>query len=266
MDSEELRRVRQQEPSSSSTLLGIASNSSNSNSGSGQTGSSGTLQTVGINNNTSVQVQVQQQHQIISIGQQTAGQMALPPNSSATGCSSSTNSSPAGGSQSEDIKLILKKLTNIEELLKVVAEQSLSRLTTLKQEGAIGVQQAAIGAEPSAAQSQSQPPPLVEIESCFKFPLRSLKELIELNKSICGDETLYNKLFEHLTKIRLDCDQNVVMNALTSIVSDEVLDSVTWDSGKKFKLSSVVLFSDSLYGEHSAYGDIGKDRSLCLIR
>ncbi|XP_035777207.1 uncharacterized protein LOC118458626 [Anopheles albimanus] len=256
MDSEELRRVRQQEPSSSSTLLGVASNSSSSNSASGTTGSSGTLQTVGISNNTSVQVQVQQQHQIISIGQQAAGQMALPPNSSATGCSSSTNSSTAGGSQSEDIKLILKKLTNIEELLKVVAEQSLSRLTTLKQEGAIGAQQAAIGGasvgqvtnlEPSAAQSQSQPPPLVEIESCFKFPLRSLKELIELNKSICGDETLYNKLFEHLTKIRLDCDQNVVMNALTSIVSDEVLDSVTWDSGKKFKLSSVVLFSDSLY-------------------
>ncbi|XP_050089335.1 uncharacterized protein LOC126573347 [Anopheles aquasalis] len=256
MDSEELRRVRQQEPSSSSTLLGATSNSSNSNSASGPAGSSGTMQTVGISNNTSVQVQVQQQHQIISIGQQAAGQMALPPNSSTTGCSSTTNSSPAGGSQAEDIKLILKKLTNIEELLKVVAEQSLSRLTTVKQEGVIGVQQAAIGGpsagqasnvEPSAAQSQSQPPPLVEIESCFKFPLRSLKELIELNKSICGDETLYNKLFEHLTKIRLDCDQNVVMNALTSIVSDEVLDSVTWDSGKKFKLSSVVLFSDSLY-------------------
>ncbi|ETN62278.1 hypothetical protein AND_006036 [Anopheles darlingi] len=256
MDSEELRRVRQQEPSSSSTLLGVTSNSSNSNSASGPTANSGTMQTVGIGNNTSVQVQVQQQHQIISIGQQASGQMALPPNSSVTGCSSSTNSSPAGGSQSEDIKLILKKLTNIEELLKVVAEQSLSRLTALKQEGANGAQQAAIGGpsvtqatniEPSAAQSQSQPPPLVEIESCFKFPLRSLKELIELNKSICGDETLYNKLFEHLTKIRLDCDQNLVMNALTSIVSDEVLDSVTWDSGKKFKLSSVVLFSDSLY-------------------
>uniref|UniRef100_A0A8W7PNR1 DUF4806 domain-containing protein n=1 Tax=Anopheles coluzzii TaxID=1518534 RepID=A0A8W7PNR1_ANOCL len=68
-----------------------------------------------------------------------------------------------------------------------------------------------------------------------------------LNKSICGDESLYNKLFEHLTKIRLDCDQNIVINALTSIVSDEVLDAVTWDTGKKFKLSSVVLFSDSLY-------------------
>ncbi|XP_052866299.1 uncharacterized protein LOC128272515 [Anopheles cruzii] len=246
MDSEELKRVRHQEPSSSSTLVGVTSNS-NSNSTTCPTGGIGTLQTV--------QVQVQPQQQIISIGQQ----QALPPNTSAIACSTSNSNSTysaAVGNQSEDIKLILKKLTNIEELLKVVTEQSLSRLTTLKQEvganpqlggGGAGGSSSGCGQLATLEPGTVSQPPSVEIESCFKFPLRSLKELIELNKSICGDESLYNKLFEHLTKIRLDCDQNIVMNALTSIVSDEVLDSVTWDSGKKFKLSSVVLFSDSLY-------------------
>ncbi|XP_040175497.1 probable nuclear hormone receptor HR38 [Anopheles arabiensis] len=266
MDSEELRRVRHQEPSSSSTLVGIASNS-NSNSTTCPSGNS--LQTVGVASNHTVQVQLQPQQHIISLGQTHTGLVA----SSSSGSSSNANLAcqSSSSSQSEDIKLILRKLSNIEELLKVVAEQSLSRLTTIKQETgatlttASGGQLTAVEANQVIQQhhhQQQQPqqqqhhqqqhqqqtvPQGVELESCFKFPIRTLKELIELNKSICGDESLYNKLFEHLTKIRLDCDQNIVINALTSIVSDEVLDAVTWDTGKKFKLSSVVLFSDSLY-------------------
>uniref|UniRef100_A0A182VWG3 DUF4806 domain-containing protein n=1 Tax=Anopheles minimus TaxID=112268 RepID=A0A182VWG3_9DIPT len=253
MDSEELRRVRHQEPSSSSTLVGITSNS-NSNSTTCPSGSS--LQAVGLGSNHSVQVQLQPQPHIISLGQSHAGLVAS--SSANLACQSTTN-------QSEDIKLILRKLSNIEELLKVVAEQSLNRLTTIKQETGATLtavdtnqiiqqhhqQQQQQQQQQHHQQQQQQQQQTVtqnaEIESCFKFPIRSLKELIELNKSICGDESLYNKLFEHLTKIRLDCDQNIVINALTSIVSDEVLDAVTWDTGKKFKLSSVVLFSDSLY-------------------
>ncbi|KFB45306.1 AGAP001521-PA-like protein [Anopheles sinensis] len=221
MDSEELRRVRHQEPSSSSTLVGITTNSNSNSTTCASVG--GTLQTVGLGNSHTVQVQLQaQQQQIISLGQQSVGVGGSLASNSGTGlaCQSSGNV----GSQSEDIKLILKKLSNIEELLKVVAEQSLSRLTALKQES-------------GNAQLQTN--------TIVSGQLTS--ELIELNKSICGDESLYNKLFEHLTKIRLECDQNIVINALTSIVSDEVLDAVTWDTGKKFKLSSVVLFSDSLY-------------------
>uniref|UniRef100_A0A182TP56 DUF4806 domain-containing protein n=1 Tax=Anopheles melas TaxID=34690 RepID=A0A182TP56_9DIPT len=265
MDSEELRRVRHQEPSSSSTLVGIASNS-NSNSTTCPSGNS--LQTVGVASNHTVQVQLQPQQHIISLGQTHTGLVA----SSSSGSSSNANLAcqSSSSSQSEDIKLILRKLSNIEELLKVVAEQSLSRLTTIKQETGATLTTASGGqltaVEPNQViqqhhhqqqpqqqqhqhhqQQQQTVPQGVELESCFKFPIRTLKELIELNKSICGDESLYNKLFEHLTKIRLDCDQNIVINALTSIVSDEVLDAVTWDTGKKFKLSSVVLFSDSLY-------------------
>uniref|UniRef100_A0A182NQD9 DUF4806 domain-containing protein n=1 Tax=Anopheles dirus TaxID=7168 RepID=A0A182NQD9_9DIPT len=252
MDSEELRRVRHQEPSSSSALIGIASNS-NSNSTTCPSGS--TLQTVGLAGNHTVQVQ---QQQIISLGQSHTAGLAVASSSANLGCQNNNNS------QTEDIKLILKKLSNIEELLKVVADQSLNRIAALKQEtGATltvgpGVQLATVETNAVLQHQQHQPQPQqhhphpsaplnTELESCFKFPIRSLKELIELNKSICGDESLYNKLFEHLTKIRLDCDQNIVINALTSIVSDEVLDAVTWDTGKKFKLSSVVLFSDSLY-------------------
>uniref|UniRef100_A0A182QVK0 DUF4806 domain-containing protein n=1 Tax=Anopheles farauti TaxID=69004 RepID=A0A182QVK0_9DIPT len=255
MDSEELRRVRHQEPSSSSALVGIASNS-NSNSTTCPSGN--TLQTgVGLGGNHTVQVQ---QQQIISLGQSHTTGLAVASSSANLGCQSSNSN------QAEDIKLILKKLSNIEDLLKVITDQTLNRLAALKQETgasltvAPGVQLAAVETNtvlqhqhhhPQPQQQQHQHPtaqPLnTEVESCFKFPIRTLKELIELNKSICGDESLYNKLFEHLTKIRLDCDQNIVINALTSIVSDEVLDAVTWDTGKKFKLSSVVLFSDSLY-------------------
>lgn len=258
MDSEELRRVRQQEPSSSSALVGIASNS-NSNSTTCPSGN--TLQTIGLGGNHTVQVQ---QQQIISLGQSHSSGLAVANSSANLGCQGSNNS------QAEDIKIILKKLSNIEELLRVVADQSFNRLGALKQEpGAAltvtpGVQLATVESnavlqhqnqhphhtqqpQPQQHHQHQTPPVSVELESCFKFPIRSLKELIELNKSICGDESLYNKLFEHLTKIRLDCDQNIVINALTSIVSDEVLDAVTWDTGKKFKLSSVVLFSDSLY-------------------
>ncbi|XP_058115996.1 serine/threonine-protein kinase pakD-like [Anopheles ziemanni] len=278
MDSEELRRVRHQEPSSSSTLVGITTNSNSNSTTCASVG--GTLQTVGLGNSHTVQVQLQaQQQQIISLGQQSVGVGGSLSSNSGAGlaCQSSSNV----GSQSEDIKQILKKLSNIEELLKIVAEQSLTRLTALKQESGnaqlqtttiVSGQLTSVDPNPTLQQQQQQQQhqqqqqqqqqqqhqqqqhhhqqqatQAVEIESCFKFPLRSLKELIELNKSICGDESLYNKLFEHLTKIRLECDQNIVINALTSIVSDEVLDAVTWDTGKKFKLSSVVLFSDSLY-------------------
>ncbi|XP_053671460.1 uncharacterized protein LOC128721705 [Anopheles nili] len=246
MDSEELRRVRHQEPSSSSNLVGVTSNS-NSNSTTCPSGS--TLQAVGLGSNHTVQVQLQPQQQII-IGQSHTG---LTASSSANLACQSSSSGGTGGvatNTSEDIKMILKKLSNIEDLLKVVAEQSLSRLTALKQETGVTLT-AAPGGHLTAVETtpviHQTTPSVSDNESCFKFPIRSLKELIELNKSICGDESLYNKLFEHLTKIRLDCDQNIVINALTSIVSDEVLDAVTWDTGKKFKLSSVVLFSDSLY-------------------
>ncbi|KAL1400440.1 hypothetical protein pipiens_007440 [Culex pipiens pipiens] len=194
MDSEELKRVRQQEPSSSC----VTASTSSSN-------SSGTL--------------AERYHD--------------------------------GGDErrsSDDIKLILKKLSNIEELLKVVAEQSFNRLAALKQEtpGASGVvtNPAAAGLGLIAAESSCMN---VVQEPTFKFPLRTLKELIELNKGICSDESLYNKLFEYLTKIKLECDENIVMNALSMLISDEVLDAVTWDGGKKFKLSSLVIFSDSLY-------------------
>ncbi|XP_055542062.1 uncharacterized protein LOC129727854 [Wyeomyia smithii] len=202
MDSEELKRIRQQEPSSSCVVASTSSINS------------GTLGTTNTNIGTG-----------ITIG--------------ASGCM--TVQQQPVSSQPDDIKLILKKLTNIEELLKVVAEQSFNRLAALKQEatgpGAAAANLGLIAAEPSC----------MNVESMFRFPLRTLKELIELNKGICSDESLYNKLFEYLTKIKLECDENIVMNALGSIVSDEVLDAVSWDGGKKFKLSSLVIFSDSLY-------------------
>lgn len=210
MDSEELRRVRQQEPSSS--CMAPSTSSSNSNSGTmnnvmGTIMASGTGITIGTSG-----IAVQQQQSV--------------------------------NSQSDDIKLILKKLTNIEELLKVVAEQSFNRLAALKQEAG-----GATTVVPTAASNLGliAEPNCISMEASFKFPLRTLKELIELNKGICSDESLYNKLFEYLTKIKLECDENIVMNALAMIVSDEVLDAVTWDGGKKFKLSSLVIFSDSLY-------------------
>lgn len=214
MDSEELRRVRQQEPSSS--CVAASTSSSNSNSGTmnnvmGTIMAGGTGITIGTGG---IAIQQQQQQPV--------------------------------SSQSDDIKLILKKLTNIEELLKVVAEQSFNRLAALKQEAT-----GATTVVPTTAANLGllAEPNCISMEANFKFPLRTLKELIELNKGICSDESLYNKLFEYLTKIKLECDENIVMNALAMIVSDEVLDAVTWDGGKKFKLSSLVIFSDSLYGE-----------------
>uniref|UniRef100_U5ED00 DUF4806 domain-containing protein n=1 Tax=Corethrella appendiculata TaxID=1370023 RepID=U5ED00_9DIPT len=152
--------------------------------------------------------------------------------------------STSAQSQSDDIKVILKKLTNIEELLKVIAEQSLqsfNRLAVMKSNltTTTTATVATTAYDPSTIQS-------LNIDSIFKFPIRTLKELIELNKSICGDETLYNNLFEYLTKIRLECGDNLIKN-LSTIVSDEVLDAVNWDGVKKFKLSSLVIFSDSLY-------------------
>uniref|UniRef100_A0A1Q3FAP5 DUF4806 domain-containing protein n=1 Tax=Culex tarsalis TaxID=7177 RepID=A0A1Q3FAP5_CULTA len=219
MDSEELKRVRQQEPSSSCVPASTSSSNSNSATLGGAGGSTMVVTSGGaFSGGTGITIQQQQQQQ-----------------------------SPAS-SQSDDIKLILKKLSNIEELLKVVAEQSFNRLAALKQEtpGASGVvtnpAAASLGllaAEPSCMNVVQEP--------TFKFPLRTLKELIELNKGICSDESLYNKLFEYLTKIKLECDENIVMNALSMLISDEVLDAVTWDGGKKFKLSSLVIFSDSLY-------------------
>lgn len=217
MDSEELKRVRQQEPSSS--CVTASTSSSNSSGTLGGSGGSTTVVTSGgaFSGGTGITIQQQQLQQ------------------------------PAS-SQSDDIKLILKKLSNIEELLKVVAEQSFNRLAALKQEtpGASGVvtNPAAAGLGLIAAESSCMN---VVQEPTFKFPLRTLKELIELNKGICSDESLYNKLFEYLTKIKLECDENIVMNALSMLISDEVLDAVTWDGGKKFKLSSLVIFSDSLY-------------------
>ncbi|EAT33047.1 AAEL014698-PA [Aedes aegypti] len=212
MDSEELRRVRQQEPSSS--CVAASTSSSNSNSGTmnnvmGTIMAGGTGITIGTGG---IAIQQQQQQPV--------------------------------SSQSDDIKLILKKLTNIEELLKVVAEQSFNRLAALKQEAT-----GATTVVPTTAANLGllAEPNCISMEANFKFPLRTLKELIELNKGICSDESLYNKLFEYLTKIKLECDENIVMNALAMIVSDEVLDAVTWDGGKKFKLSSLVIFSDSLY-------------------
>ncbi|XP_055639373.1 uncharacterized protein LOC129777237 [Toxorhynchites rutilus septentrionalis] len=205
MDSEELKRIRSAEPSS--TCVGASTSSSNS---SGTLGAIGTIM---------------------------AGSVPI-------GASSSAVQQPAA-SQSDDIKLILKKLTNIEDLLKVVAEQSFNRLAALKQEAA-----STTTVVPTTAASLgliAADPTCINVESTFKFPMRTLKELIELNKGICSDESLYNKLFEHLTKIKLECDENIVMNALSMIVSDEVLDAVSWDGGKKFKLSSLVIFSDSLY-------------------
>lgn len=204
MDSEELKRVRQQEPSSSS----VTASTSSSNS-SGMAGGTITIGTGGLVSGTGG-VNIQQ---------------------------------PPASSQSDDIKLILKKLSNIEELLKVVAEQSFNRLAALKQEAPGGS-----GVVPSAGMGlMAAEPSCMSVEPTFKFPLRTLKELIELNKGICSDESLYNKLFEYLTKIKLECDENIVMNALSMLISDEVLDAVTWDGGKKFKLSSLVIFSDSLY-------------------
>nr|XP_019529628.2 uncharacterized protein LOC109401504 [Aedes albopictus] len=216
MDSEELRRVRQQEPSSS--CVATTTSSSNSNSGAmnnvmGTIMAGGTGITIGTGGGITVQQQQQQLQHPVS-------------------------------SQSDDIKLILKKLTNIEELLKVVAEQSFNRLAALKQEAGTAT------VVPTTATNLgllATDPNCISVEASFKFPLRTLKELIELNKGICSDESLYNKLFEYLTKIKLECDENIVMNALAMIVSDEVLDAVTWDGGKKFKLSSLVIFSDSLY-------------------
>lgn len=207
MDSEELKRVRQQEPSTCVT----ASTSSSNSSGTLGAGGSASIGTSVFAGGTGITIQQQQQ--------------------------------PPASSQSDDIKLILKKLSNIEELLKVVAEQSFNRLAALKQEapGASGVVPSLLAAEPSCLNVVTTPEP------SFKFPLRTLKELIELNKGICSDESLYNKLFEYLTKIKLECDENIVMNALSMLISDEVLDAVTWDGGKKFKLSSLVIFSDSLY-------------------
>lgn len=211
MDSEELKRIRQQEPTSSCVTASTSSNSC---------GTSGTIGAIaggtGISIGPSGMVIQQQMQQPVS-------------------------------SQSDDIKLILKKLTNIEELLKVVAEQSFNRLAALKQEAA-----SAAGVVPSSAAAGlgliAAEPSCISVESTtFNFPLRTLKELIELNKGICSDESLYNKLFEYLTKIKLECDENIVMNALSMIASDEVLDAVSWDGGKKFKLSSLVIFSDSLY-------------------
>lgn len=152
--------------------------------------------------------------------------------------------------QPDDIRMILKKLTNIEELLKVVAEQSFNRLAALKQEASGSATVVPTTAATAASLGLiAAEPNCISMEPTFKFPLRTLKELIELNKGICSDESLYNKLFEYLTKIKLECDENIVMNALSMIVCDEVLDAVTWDGGKKFKLSSLVIFSDSLYGE-----------------
>lgn len=207
MDSEELKRVRQQEPSSSCVTASTSSSNSSGTLGAGGSASIGTSVFAG---GTGITIQQQQ---------------------------------PPASSQSDDIKLILKKLSNIEELLKVVAEQSFNRLAALKQEapGASGVVPSLLAAEPSCLNVVTTP------ELSFKFPLRTLKELIELNKGICSDESLYNKLFEYLTKIKLECDENIVMNALSMLISDEVLDAVTWDGGKKFKLSSLVIFSDSLY-------------------
>ncbi|XP_055609125.1 uncharacterized protein LOC129756306 [Uranotaenia lowii] len=218
MDSEELKRVRQQEPSSSCVLA--STSSSNSNSGALITmgnlmGGSGGATGITIGGSA---VTIQQQQQQHPLQQQPS-------------------------SQSDDIKLILKKLTNIEELLKVVAEQSFNRLATLKQEAGTTT----VVPSSAAASLGLIDPSCISVESTFKFPLRSLKELIELNKGICSDESLYNKLFEYLTKIKLECDENIVMTALGLIVSDEVLDAVSWDGGKKFKLSSLVIFSDSLY-------------------
>lgn len=209
MDSEELKRVRQQEPSSSCVTASTSSSNSSGTLGAGGSASIGTSVFAG---GTGITIQQQQQQ-------------------------------PPASSQSDDIKLILKKLSNIEELLKVVAEQSFNRLAALKQEapGASGVVPSLLAAEPSCLNVVTTP------ELSFKFPLRTLKELIELNKGICSDESLYNKLFEYLTKIKLECDENIVMNALSMLISDEVLDAVTWDGGKKFKLSSLVIFSDSLY-------------------
>lgn len=215
MDSEELKRVRQQEPSSSCVTASTSSSNSSGTLAAGMGGAivSGTGITIG-----SSAISIQQQ--------------------------------PPASSQSDDIKLILKKLSNIEELLKVVAEQSFNRLAALKQEapggsGVVPGQAATSGMGLMATESNCLN--VVSQEPSFKFPLRTLKELIELNKGICSDESLYNKLFEYLTKIKLECDENIVMNALSMLISDEVLDAVTWDGGKKFKLSSLVIFSDSLY-------------------
>lgn len=212
MDSEELKRVRQQEPSSSCVAASTSSSNSSGTLGAMGTIISGTGITIGTSG---IQVQQQQLQQ------------------------------PAS-SQSDDIKLILKKLTNIEELLKVVAEQSFNRLAALKQEAAGTASVVPTTAATSLGLLAAEPS-CINVEPTFKFPLRTLKELIELNKGICSDESLYNKLFEYLTKIKLECDENIVMNALSMLVSDEVLDAVTWDGGKKFKLSSLVIFSDSLY-------------------
>lgn len=214
MDSEELKRIRSNEPSS--TCVAASTSSSNS---------SGTLGT---------------------IGTIMAGTIPI-------GGSGSTMQQQAA-SQSDDIKLILKKLTNIEDLLKVVAEQSFNRLAALKQE-ATGTTTVVPTTAATAASLGliAADPTCINVESTFKFPLRTLKELVELNKGICSDESLYNKLFEHLTKIKLECDENIVMNALGMIVSDEVLDAVSWDGGKKFKLSSLVMFSDSLYGKFNSF-------------
>ncbi|XP_058452929.1 uncharacterized protein LOC131431315 [Malaya genurostris] len=204
MDSEELKRIRQQEPSSSCVVASTSSCNSSGVLGSSATVMGGTGIAVGTSGLTV--------HQPVS-------------------------------SQSDDIKLILKKLTNIEDLLKVVAEQSFNRLAALKQE-ATGASSTATAANLGLIPAESS---CINVESMFRFPFRTLKDLIELNKGICSDESLYNKLFEYLTKIKLECDENIVMNGLSSIVSDEVLDAVSWDGGKKFKLSSLVIFSDSLY-------------------
>lgn len=212
MDSEELRRVRQQEPSSSCVAASTSSNNSNSGT---MNSVMGTIMTGGTG---------------ITIG---------------TGGMVGHQQQPVS-SQPDDIRMILKKLTNIEELLKVVAEQSFNRLAALKQE-ATGSTTVVPTSAATAASLGLIEPNCISMEPTFKFPLRTLKELIELNKGICSDESLYNKLFEYLTKIKLECDENIVMNALSMIVSDEVLDAVTWDGGKKFKLSSLVIFSDSLY-------------------
>ncbi|XP_065088736.1 uncharacterized protein LOC135710151 [Ochlerotatus camptorhynchus] len=213
MDSEELRRVRLQEPSSSC----VAASTSSSNSNSGTMNSvMGTIMAGGTG---------------ITIG---------------TGGMSVHQQQPVS-SQPDDIRMILKKLTNIEELLKVVAEQSFNRLAALKQEASGSATVPTTAATAASLGLIATESNCISMEPTFKFPLRTLKELIELNKGICSDESLYNKLFEYLTKIKLECDENIVMNALSMIVSDEVLDAVTWDGGKKFKLSSLVIFSDSLY-------------------
>lgn len=82
----------------------------------------------------------------------------------------------------------------------MVAEQSFNRLAALKQEarGASSVVPSLLAVEPCCLNEVTTPEP------SFKFPLRTLKEL---NKGICSDESLYNKLLEFLTKIKPECDE-----------------------------------------------------------